>query len=489
MRKFTIFKRLALGYLLILLFVIALGVYATSKLEQLSQMTHSINSTDNEIITLANRLRDSIISQRGFEKKYIVSKDIDFYMQFLEGKKYIQKDLEQIAEIKHTMGETGLIDEARESYENYSLKVQEEVLLIRIKKAYPQERYEKEKEDLIYAITNTLEKVIGTAEAAVEEKIEMSAKIGSQASRVAAGITIVSVLMAILIAFFNARTVSRPISLLIKETREIAMGKFEKHLTIKSPSEINELGNAFNHMRDRLRELDDMKADLISNISHELKTPLAVIREAVGLQLDSIAAGSVEKQSRLINIIEEECERLINSVNKILELSRMEAGMMDYQMEKCFLSHLIEMSVSKVRPIAERKDISLVIDIDDKLPHGYADAEKIAGVLDNLLGNALKFTPEKGNVSVRAYFKEEKTLGNFPDNKNRFIEISISDTGPGIPGESINGIFDKFKKLDKRGTGLGLHIAKQIVTAHGGDIWVKSERQKGSTFFFTVPVY
>lgn len=489
MRKFTIFKRLGLGYFLIVLVVIALGVYSTLKLGQLNQITCSINSIDSETIRMANRLRNAVLSQREFEKKYVVSKDQDFHRQFLDTEKYIEKDLEQISILMDTTEKKRLIGDIKEFYDQFLFIVQDEVRLIKTNKGYSQERYEKEKEGLADQIIQKLEDVTERAKAALDSKIEMSGKIGSQASRVAVIITIVSVIMAILIAFFNARTINRPIVLLIKGTREIARGKFEKHLTIPSPPEINELADAFNHMCDRLKEIDEMKADIISHISHELRTPLAVIREAVSLHLDCISTGSMEKQRRLLGIVEEECERLINSVNKILNLSRMDAGMMDYHMEKCRLSHLIEMSVSKIRPIAERKGISLEVKLEGSLPHAGIDAEKIGQVLDNLLDNALKFTPEEGKVSIGASLKYRKTSEGCSNKEKGLIEVSVSDTGCGIPEENIQDIFDKFKKLHGKGTGLGLYIARQIVSAHGGDIWVKSEEKKGSTFSFIVPVY
>ncbi len=493
MKKFTIFKRLGLGYLAILLVVTALGVYSTLKLGQLNQITRSISSIDGEIIRIAARLRDAALSQRGFEKKYFVSRDQDFHRQFLEAEKYIKKDLERISILMDTtMDTTGkkrLIADVKEFHDQYLSIVQEEVRLIKSDKAYSLERYQKKKEDLADQIIHKLEEVIEIARADVDSKIELSGKIGSQASRVAAIITIASVIMAILIAFFNARTINRPILLLIKGTREIAKGKFEEHLTIPSPPEINELADAFNHMCDRLKEIDEMKADLISHISHELRTPLAVIREAVSLHLDCISTGSMERQRRLLGIIEEECERLINSVNKILNLSRMDAGMMDYHMEKCSLSPLIEMSASKIRPIAERKGITLEVNLAGSLPHAGIDGEKIGQALDNLLDNALKFTPEGGKVTIGASLKDGKTSEHFSNKEKRFIEVSVSDTGCGIPEENIQDIFDKFKKLHGKGTGLGLYIARQIVNAHGGDIWVKSEQKKGSVFSFTLPVF
>ena len=489
MSEFTIFKRLGFGYLVILLVVISLGVYTTLKLGQLNQITRSISSINSETIRIASRLRDATLSQRGFEKKYIVSKDRDFYRQFLETEKYIEKDLVRITVLMNTPEKERLITDVKEFHNRYLSVVQDEVHLIKIDKEYLQERYQNGKENLVNQLTHKLEKVIEIGKADVNRNIAMSGKIGSRASKVAAIITIAAIIMAILIAFFNARTINRPILLLIKGTREIAKGNFEEHLMIPSPPEINELASAFNLMCDRLKEIDEIKADLISHISHELRTPLAIIREAVSLHLDCISAGSMEKQRRLLGIIGEECERLINSVNKILNLSRMDAGMIDYHMEKSSLSTLIERSASKIRPIAKRKGINLEVNLDGSLPHASIDSEKIGQVLDNLLANALKFTPEGGKVMIGISLKDGKISKRFSNKKKSFIEVSVSDTGCGIPEENIQDVFDKFKKLHGKGTGLGLYIARQIVNAHGGDIWVKSEQKRGSTFSFTVPVF
>ena len=488
MRKFTIFKRLGVGYFIILLVVIVLGVYSTLKLGQLNQITYSISSIDSETIRMTNRLRDALFSQRGFEKKYFVSQDKDFYRQFLEAEKYIKKDLGQISLFMDTPPKIRLISSVKNFHDQYVSVVQEEVDLIKSHRTYSPERYQKKKDDLANQRTHNLEEVIEIAKAAMNSKIEISGKVGSQAVRVVAIITIAAVIMAIVIAFFNARTINIPLLLLIKGTREIAKGNFEEHLTIPSPPEISELAESFNLMCERLKEIDEMKADIVSHISHELRTPLAVIREAVSLLLECIHTGSMEKQHKLLGIIEEECERLINSVNKILNLSRMDAGMMDYNIERCSLSPLIKMSVSKIRPIAERKGVTLEVNLERGLPHAGMDSEKICQVLDNLLGNALKFTPKDGKVVIETSLKGRKTSEGFTHKEQRLIEVSVLDTGCGIPEENMQEIFDKFKKLKGKGTGLGLYIARQIVNAHGGDIWLESEQKKGSTFFFTLPV-
>ncbi len=489
MAELSIFKRLVSGFLLILLVLAAIGTYSTVKLDALNQMIHSISSIDSGTIRMANRLRDVLLTQTKFEKKYVVSKDGDFLRQFLETEKYLEKDLEQIGPLMDTPEDEKLLTDIKLLYNRYLVVVQEEVALIAGGKAYSKKVYEEKKEGLTDHIVQNLEELINSKKAAIDNKIAVSEKIGPEASRVVAIITIISVIMGILIAFINARAINRPISLLIKGTKEIARGKFEKHLSLPSPPEINELAHAFNSMSDRLKELDEMKADLISHVSHEFRTPLAVIREAVSLSLDCVEAGSRDKQRRLLGIVEEECERLITSVNKVLDLSHMDAGMMDYHMEECSLSQLIEISVSKIEPIAERKKISLELDLAPNLPHAAVDEEKICQVLDNLVDNAMKFTSEKGKICIGARTIHTDGTEHMASKEKGFIEVFISDTGCGIPEEDIQHIFDKFKKLHEKGTGLGLHIAKQIVQAHGGDIWVESQEKTGSTFFFTVPVF
>ena len=355
-------------------------------------------------------------------------------------------------------------------------------------KAYSLEDSEKSKEKLAEEIIHNLDDLVKTTEASIESKIAMSGEIVSRALKIIAILTIASVIMGILIAFYNARTINRPIVSLIEGTKRIAGGNFDEYLTISSPPEINELANAFNHMCDRLKELDEMKADLIAHISHEFRTPLAVIREAVSLHREPSAAGSTEKQNRLLIIIEEECERLITAVNKMLNMSRMDAGMMDFNMEEGSVPQLIGISLLKIKPIAERNQIHLDVNIPGNLPNAFMDAKKIGLVLDNLLDNALKFTPPGGEIFLGAVVKKSDAGSGLSDRKKGFIRVFVSDTGCGISKENIKVVFDKFKTLHDEGTGLGLYLAKQIINAHGGDIWLSSKEKKGSTFFFTVPV-
>jgi two-component system sensor histidine kinase GlrK len=237
-------------------------------------------------------------------------------------------------------------------------------------------------------------------------------------------------------------------------------------------------------MCDRLRELDELKEDFISHVSHELRTPLTAIREASGLLIEGAFADEPKSSQELLTIVKDECERLIVSVNRILDLSRMEAKMMDYHFNRVSLINYIRKCLLKLAPIAKRKNIILKLRRQKHLPDIRMDTERIIQLLDNLVGNALKFTDEGGSVIVKVLLK---------NHDSKMIQVSISDTGCGIHRENMEKIFDKFKRIEcgqetARGTGLGLSIAKHVITAHGGEIWVESNLGKGSTFFFTLPV-
>jgi len=272
--------------------------------------------------------------------------------------------------------------------------------------------------------------------------------------------------------------------LLQEKTKEISKGKFEVMPNISSPPEIKELVDAFNLMCERLKELDEMKADFISHVSHELRTPLTSIRGASSMLLEGAFLGMPEKQNKLLMIIQEECERLIGSVNSMLDLSSMEAKMMDYDFRECKLIPVIQEIVLRFAPIALKNEITLESELPPDLSPVKIDEDRIRQVIENLLGNALKFTSKGGKVMVFATLKR---------NLKAYVEVSVSDTGCGIPKADLKKIFDKFKRTEAGretagGTGLGLSIAKHIIAAHGGEIWVESEPGKGSTFFFALPV-
>jgi two-component system sensor histidine kinase GlrK len=467
-----------------MLFVVFLGVYVTLKLNQLSRITHAVISVESTGIRLTENLLEALFSQRSFEKKYLISRDQDFYEQFWKIEEYFSKDLERLGSLMDSSEKRKLFAQAEEMHGHYISIVKTEFGFTTEGQTYSYEELQDEKEKTVDGINRRLREIIQMARMDRDKKLQASSRISSRVSRVTAITAAIVIVMGIVISFLNTRSINSPIHLLREKTKEISKGKFEELPNISSPPEIKELVDAFNLMCERLKELDEMKADFISHVSHELRTPLTAIKEASSMLLEGVFLSTPEKQNSLLTIIREECERLIKSVNNILDLSCMETKMMDYYFRQYQLVPVIEEVALKFTPIAIRNKISLDLKLSHDLSPVRIDENRIVQVIENLLGNALKYTSEGGKVIISAIAKK---------NEKGYVEVSISDTGRGIPEGDMKQIFDKFKRIDAGretagGTGLGLSIAKHIIAAHGGRIWVESEPEKGSTFFFTLPV-
>jgi len=232
----------------------------------------------------------------------------------------------------------------------------------------------------------------------------------------------------------------------------------------------------------RLKELDKMKSDFVSNVSHELRTPLTSIKGSVENMLDGLTGSLNEKQIRYLVRIKLNTDRLSRLINDLLDLSRIESGRVEVRPTRLPLTALAEEVAEYLKPLATEKLIRIEVPSPDPSATAWADRDKVTQVLVNLIGNALKFTPKEGKVTVA-----------LAKNENDYVQISVADTGPGILPDDTNKIFSKFyqvtniAKQKPRGSGLGLAISKALVEMHGGKIWVESEVGRGSTFYFTLP--
>jgi two-component system sensor histidine kinase GlrK len=482
--KFTILKRLILGYATIILLIVFLGIYITLQLNKLNRFVREISAVDGSTIDLTERLSDTLFSQVGFEKKYLISQDQDFYQKFWDIMKQLTEDLERLRSLMVAKEDKEVFLEVEQFYNNYVSLFIEEVRAMKKDPDYPRRKYQEGKEKLVDTINERLRKIMKIARSNRDAKIRESGQMSDRIIKITYITAGLAILISIVISVYNTRSINRPILLLQKRTKDIAKGKFDKIRDISSPPEIKELADDFNLMCERLEVLDDMKIDFISHVSHNLRTPLTAIKEATGMLIEGTYADNPVKQNELLTITEEECERLIDSVSRILDLSRMEAKMMDYQLNESDLLPVIQRSLLKLAPIAQRKKIDLELRPPHNLPIAKIDEERIGQLMENLIGNALKFSAAGGKVVLSVYVK------NYG---KQFIEVAVEDTGCGIPKENLERIFDKFKRIDSgretvRGTGLGLSIAKHIIADHGGKIWAQSKIGQGSTFFFTLPV-
>jgi len=250
----------------------------------------------------------------------------------------------------------------------------------------------------------------------------------------------------------------------------------------------------------KLQEVNRQKTVFLASAAHELKTPLAVIKGYYDLLLTGSLGKLTEKQRDILEESKESCERLVRLVSMFLNYSALESGKLVLQLRENDLRDCLEEIASRWSEGYQRKGVKLESQLDPSIPTFKFDYQKVQQVTFNLLDNALKHTPAGGTVTLRArpHFWERRVAQVAPtEERRRFrlprpnsVEVSVSDSGAGIAPEHHQEIFEDFMRVDKNtsGMGLGLAIAKRLIQAHRGKIWVESEAQRGSTFAFLLPM-
>jgi signal transduction histidine kinase len=254
-------------------------------------------------------------------------------------------------------------------------------------------------------------------------------------------------------------------------------GDYSVRVETRTRDEVGRLAAAFNRMSGELEHLERSRRDLVANVSHELKTPIAAIRG----HLENLLDGVERPDPATLEVMLGQAERLGRLIDQLLDLSRLESGEVPLRMEEVSLPSLVDRLFSELE-VAPRRAVRLTNDVPRDLPSLSGDPERIHQVLFNLVDNAIRFTPEGGEVSVSAR------------RENGAVEIAVTDTGSGIPAEHLPRLFERFYRADPSrsrgdgGTGIGLAIARSVVEAHGGTITAESQPGRGSTFLFDLPV-
>jgi len=260
-------------------------------------------------------------------------------------------------------------------------------------------------------------------------------------------------------------------------------------------SELSEANKALEVSHEKLKGLDRLKSDFVSNVSHELRTPLATIRVSVENLFDGLAGEVNPTLQRSLTRVKDNADRLTRLITDLLDLSRIESGRVEVHLASVPVLPIIQDVLDGFRGMAAQKGLVLAQSHGGEALIALADRDKLQQVLVNLVGNAVKFTPNGGAVTVAV-----KTVtgaggpGGRGDEEKGFVEVAVTDTGDGIPPDQLDAIFDKFYQVRTHGggktpgTGLGLAIAKSLVELQGGRIWVESEVGRGSRFVFTLPL-
>lgn len=290
--------------------------------------------------------------------------------------------------------------------------------------------------------------------------------------------TLAALLAAILLSILLSRSVTGSLRALSSASLRIAEGHYEERVAVGGADELAQLAWRFNQMAEKLDQVESMRRQLIADVSHELRTPLTAIKGSMEGLIDGVLPADNETYEQ----IHAEADRLNRLVDDLQELSRVEAGAAALDLKPLELGPVLQTVGRRLAPQFQSRHIELFVDAAAGLPRVLADADRTVQVLTNLVGNALQYTPEGGKVWVEA-----KRMG-------AEVHISVRDTGIGIPPEHQAHIFDRFYRVDKSrsrqaggGSGIGLTIARALVEAQGGRIWVESAGPgQGSTFAFTL---
>lgn len=292
-------------------------------------------------------------------------------------------------------------------------------------------------------------------------------------------VSIIVIILGFLIAYFISRTLSRPITKLTNSAKLLSNGNYNVDFTVDSDIvEIKELGSSLDYAKNVLKKTDELRRDLLSNVSHDLKTPLTMIKAYAEMERDFKT--SEEKHENNMNIIIEEVDRLTILVNDILNLSKLETNIEKLNLEEFDLTKVINTILNRFKIFSYTKNFKFIFDYQDELII-KADKQKIEQVIYNLIGNAINYTGLDKFVYINVFNEKKK------------IRVEITDTGKGIKNEDINKVWDKYYKSEKKykrqtiGTGIGLSIVKNIFILHGFTYGIISKENKGSTFWFEIP--
>lgn len=296
---------------------------------------------------------------------------------------------------------------------------------------------------------------------------------------------IAALIAAVLASFFISRQVVTPIQRMMKLSHRIAEGEYEERLTIPGSQladqvdELDQLALSFNQMAEKLEKTENLRRQLIGDVTHELRTPLTAVKGYLEGLMDGVLTADPETYQQ----IHTEINRLQRLVNDLQELSQVESGAIQLAFTEVMPSNLLETIQRNFANQFEEKNLQLDIEVEPNLPQILIDKDRIIQVLTNLVGNALQYTPSGGRVVIKVH------------RENADLLFSISDTGIGISTEQLPNIFNRFYRTDKSrarasgGSGIGLTIARALVKAHQGRIWAESDGEgKGSTFSFLLPV-
>jgi len=339
--------------------------------------------------------------------------------------------------------------------------------------------------------------VLNASRDRIARQVAATDEAGRDAVRFSLAVAAVAPLLAALIVVLTVRSIREPLQRLTDGTRAVASGTFTYQLEATEGDEFAALAEDFNTMVRRLGELDAAKRGFVSHVSHELKTPLVAMQETNRLLLDGLPGPLTERQRRLVELNLQGSRRLSAMIANLLDLARLEAGVMSYDVRPHDVAALVRTATGEFEAMAAERGVGFVLDAPPEPVVADCDGDRLLQVLENLLDNAVKFSPSGASVTVAVRSEALLPADAPPDSDVApppYALVRIHDSGPGIPDREKSHVFEKFHQAAQgsrragAGVGLGLAISREIVRAHRGTTWVADNRPSGTIASVLVPV-
>lgn len=472
-----VFTRVISGLGILMLLALAALAYQVSVIHQMQTINRDLAAVNFHAGSTALGLLEISRTIGEFSRKYFISADP--YGRELET--YRSKFLDGIDELRKTVRtekERAQVESLSKAFEDYLRTFNS------VKTRYAGKEMAYLPPGLNIAIDHLeaqTDAMYNAIKASIHDEGARAAQAGQKAEIASWTAGFLAVILCVLVAVVTVGAINEPLRRLTDGTRAIAKGWFWHRLPVRGGSEFADLARDFNVMAERLGELDQMKKDFVSHVSHDLKAPLASMRQVMHLMLQEIPGSLNEQQKSLLRLSYNSAERLAAMVGNLLDVSRMEAGAMEYEMASHDLLPLIKGVIEEFKIQATDKGIRLALESSRQSVRVHCDGDRIVQVMGNLIENALKFSPANSEIVIRI---GEAGAGS--------VIVSVMDSGPGIPGAHRENIFLKFhqlrrgKKMAGQGVGLGLAICKSIIEAHDGQIWGEDNPNGGSVFSFVL---
>jgi signal transduction histidine kinase len=485
--------RIVLGYGFLILMLIALVVYQIITINRLQSINRTLSQINfQNARTCLQLLKDRDLVEE-YARKAFALQDPDYINQLKE----YQKDFESTLEILRT---GAVSDEERSEVKRLTQiwqAVAEDFKPL-------QDRFYRGGSSLPASLQSNLEGLRTQTNSVYQSNLrsmslkgERSRKTGETAALVLLCSAFAALAVGMLISYLIFRSISKPLANLTEGTRAIADGKFFYRLDTTRNDEFAQLARDFNIMTQRLNELDQLKKDFVSHVSHELKAPLASMRETIQLMLEEIPGPLTEKQRKLLDLNLQSGRRLTSMIGNLLDASKMEAGVIEYELKRQDLIPLVQTAIAELDVQTKGKQIQIETMVPAEPLLVECDGDRIVQVVMNVVGNAVKFSPKGGIVQVNIQAMPE-IPERLPERWSRLIPdqygsgaygfVTVADSGPGVADSEKEKIFEKFhqvkqeKKIAGQGVGLGLAICRTIIQAHRGAIWVEDNPGGGSIF-------